>query len=282
MEGIIYVILFVLVILIFALLFTKHFKSFLSEVFTLIGGLGLTTVDILSDSEQKFVGQYSWKDSWPYLFWLSAFFLALGIGVSIYRNRKTESLKELQTSNKSLQKKIDRIKKDYFRLCSDEIKLIFEDFFNQSDSRISIYQHQGTYFTLLGRFSNNNKFNSNDDHEYPDSDGFIALGWQTNEFENQDAPIWEGKGKKYKAYMKNICQISDRRLDGLKMRSCSFYIKTINDSSTSENPDGIIVFERLKPKSIDVNYCKEKMQIKNTEILSFLRNMKSLTKNFEN
>ena len=270
------------IILLFALIFTKYFKSFLSEIFSFVGGLGLTIVDILSDSDKIFVSSYSWKDCWVYLFLFSAFFLLLGIILSVIRNKKTEGLKELQASNRSLQRKIDRIRKDYFRLCSDEVKLIFEDFFNYPDSRISIYQHHDTYFTLLGRFSNNSKFNNNDGHLYPESEGFIAKGWQKNEFENQDAPIWERKGIKYKAYMKSICEISDKRLDLMKMKICSFYIKTINYTSTSENPDGIIVFERLQPKSIDVNYCKDKMRLKNTEILSFLRNMKSLTKNLEN
>lgn len=281
MDGILGIGIFLVIILILALGFKIFFKNYLPEILSVVGALGLTLTDIQSNSKSAFIGEYTWEDAWPLLFIFSLLLLFVGIIISAFRQRKFKGLNDLNSKVKTLEKKIERIKKDYYRLCSDKIKWAFDGFFQDGEARVSIYQHQGDHFTLLGRYSNITSYNNNSNSEYKDSEGFIALGWNQNEFEDQQAPPWKGAGKPYKAYMKLKCNITDARIQKIRMKSCSFFIKTLHDDTTSDDPDGIIVFEKVRPNSIDTACVKSELSFKNVEMLSFLKNMKSLTKKLE-
>lgn len=77
--------------------------------------------------------------------------------------------------------------------------------------------------------------------------------------------------------MKQKCSITDKRLSKIRMRSRSFFIKTLDDKNTAENPDGIIVFESMEPNKIIITECKQLLENNENSILSLLKNMKSLT-----
>jgi hypothetical protein len=285
MDGILAIVLFLLVLAILFAIFREFFKQHIPEILTAIGGIGMGLADIQSDSAKIFFDDYSWKDAWPFLFWPSAFLLVLAIILTYRRSAKRLLLEELDETNRKLTKKIERIKKEYLRHCSDSIKNIFPEFLSTQESRITIYKHQGNdefnqHFTLLGRYSRVPDYNKPHNYDYP-LEGFMAYGWNAGEFEIQGAPVWSGKGKKWEKFMKENCLISDHRLEKITMKSTSFYIITLDDPATSEDPDGLIVFERTEGKTIDTQALKLILKDKEKEIIALLRNMKSLTSKFD-
>jgi uncharacterized protein (UPF0335 family) len=285
MDGILAIVLFLLGLAIIFGIFRDFFRQHISEILTAIGGIGMGLADIKSDSADIFFDHYSWKDAWPILFCISAFFLMLSITLTYRRSAKRLSLESLRETNHKLIKKIERIKNEYLRHCSDSIKNIFPEFLSTQDSRVTIYKHQAVnefdqHFTLLGRYSRVPDYNKARDYPYP-LEGFMAYGWNAGEFEIQGVPVWSGKGKKWKKFMKENCLISDHRLEKIKMKSTSFYIITLDDPTTSEDPDGLIVFERTEGKTIDTQALKLILKDREKEIVALLRNMKSLTSKFD-
>lgn len=272
------------VIIIILYLISLLFKSirdfnyrYLSEILTAIGGIGLTICDIMSDSEEIFSGEQEWKDVWPYLFIFFSVILLVAIIISAKRNKLNRTIEQEIDRNKDLIKEIKTYKSEYYKLCSNIILSLFKNFYTNSE-RVSIYKFNGNHFILLGRFSRNQNFNIRTDYKYSPHEGLIGKGWDEGSVYVCGAPKWEKKNKKsYNDFMKKNCNIADKRLDAITMKSRSIYVVTINDESTAENPDGIIVFESIMPDRVTKEECDEIINDKKSDILKLLQNMKSLT-----
>ena len=256
-------------------------KENMVEVLTSIAGIGLTLIDIMSSSNKKFIYNYTWQDAWAYLLVLFGFCLALSIFLSARRNLTQKRIREEIDKSQILEKKMLIINEEYYKLCSETIKFLFQEFFTTGKERISIYKHQGNHFTLLGRYAPIPENNKRTDYSYSEGEGLIGKGWRENEVEAIDIPAWSGKGVSYKSCLKNICQISDLRLNKIRMRSRSYYIKTLDDNSTATDPDGIIVFESIDPNKSNKTDCGVLLANQLTNVLSLLKNMNSLTKKIE-
>ena len=257
-------------------------KGNMVEVLSSIAGIGLTAIDIMSSSDKKFIYDYTWKDVWVYLLVLFGTCLALSIFLSARRNLTQRRIAEEIEKNNRLEKKLIVINEEYYKLCSDNIKFLFQAFFTTGKERISIYKHQGDHFTLLGRYASSPEHNKRTDYDYSDGEGLIGKGWRENEFSVIDIPGWQGKGVAYKSFLKSICSISELRLNKIRMKSRSYYIRTLNDTSTATDPDGIIVFESIDQKKSNTADCRALIEKQSTNILSLLKNMNSLTKKISN
>jgi hypothetical protein len=174
---------------------------------------------------------------------------------------------------------MEKIKLEYYGLCSDNIKEIFSQFFKESggNGRVSLYKHEGHYFTLLGRAADNPVHSKRGQETYPDNEGFIALGWQQGTFQIHSIPAWAGRsGTDYRKFMKAKCQISDGRLKKLTMRSRSFYIYRFNNDN-AQNPHGIIVFERISETPIEITNIHSAFEHHESQLISLLKSMRSLS-----
>lgn len=233
--------------------------------------------DIKNDSKNLIFLNYSWSD-------LNTFLVFSGIGLSllyVYINYKKKSQfindESLKLMLEISEKKIKNSQTEFYKLCSDIIKSYFHEFFENSNGsgRISIYKFEENHFTLLGRYSNNPLYNTQGRGTYDHNEGFIALGWQQDSFEIYGLPKYTSKGAEWKKAIRQKCNISDRTLNKIKMKSSSFYIKRIKNED-SRNPLGIIVIEQLKPTRID-NENINKILIDNHDIISSLiKSMKTL------
>lgn len=280
MDGYIY---FLFIIVIFLLLTSFRttrnlIKQYLSELLTTIGGIGLTIVDIMSDSLKIFISNHTWKDSWAFLLILFVIILFSAVFIGAKRNLHNKSVKIEIDKNKRLNEKIELYKKEYYKLCSNNIFNLFQSFYTTGNDRISIYKHQGDHFTLLGRYAKNPLHNKSKLYDYKENEGLIGKGWSQGEAIITGAPKWVGNGNEYREFMKKKCKITDKRLKGLTMRSQSLYVKTLHDNSTAEDPDGLIVFESLSPEKVQKKECTELISINEKAILTLLKNMKTLTK----
>lgn len=283
MDGYLYFL--VALIIILALTSFKQTRNFLtqylSEFLTAIGAIGLTVVDIQSGSENIFIGTTTWKDVWGILLFIFGLTVLIAIIIGAKRNLHNRTVQEEINKNLELEKSIKTYQDEYFKLCSNNILHLFESFYTTGGERISIYKHQGDYFTLLGRCSKNSAYNKNTDYKYREDEGIIGKGWIENEVLITGSPQWIENGKDYKAFMKSKCNITDKRLKKIRMKSRSLFVKTINDNNTASNPDGIIVFESLNPEKITKNECIQLITDNEKALLTLLKNMKSLTKKME-
>ena len=283
MDGWIYFVITLILILILNLIKTirNFLTQYLSEFLTAIGAIGLTVVDIQSGSDKIFIENYTWEEVWGLLLFIFGILILTAIIVGAKRNLHNRTVQEEIDKNLELIKSIKNYKTEYYKLCSNNILHLFESFYTTGGERISIYKHQGDHFTLLGRCSKNSVYNKNTDYEYKENEGLIGKGWIDNEVLVTDAPKWIGKGKDYKTFMKIKCNITEKRLKKIRMKSRSLFVKTINDNNTASNPDGIIVFESINPKKTTREECNQLISDNEKALLTLLKNMKSLTKKLE-
>lgn len=279
MDGIfIFIIIYFLLIFLLAFEKVKGFiNQYLSEIFTAISAFGMTMIDINSDSTDSFIGDITWKDSWKLLLIFFLLQLIAGIIVSAYRNKKNLEKRNLETELKKLEGSLETIKQEYYNLCSQSILNMFRSFYTSGQDRISIYKHQGNHFILLGRYSQSGEYNRRTNYEYSEREGIIGKGWEDGEALLTGAPNWSGNGVEYKRWMIERCTISEDRVNQIRMKSRSLFVKTINDESTATNPDGIIVFESKNPTRVNREECIELIETNKGPLLDLLKNMKSLT-----
>lgn len=284
MDGIfIFVIVYFILLLLLAFEKVKKFiNQYLSEIFTAISAFGMTLIDIKSDSTDEFVGKNSWQDAWPILLGFFLLQMITGIIISAYRNKKNLEKRELESELSKLNSLIDLIKEDYYNLCSKSILNMFRDFYTTGQERISIYKHQGSHFILLGRCSKVGEYNKRTNYAYSEKEGLIGLGWENGEAFLIGVPNWSGNGTEYKNFITQRCNISEDRLRQIRMKSRSFYVKTLNDESTATNPDGVIVFESKNPTRVNKAECDALIEKNIEPLLDLLKNMKSLTRKVDN
>jgi hypothetical protein len=280
MEGYIYFLIFIVLILVLNLKksIQNLIKQYLSEFFTVIGTIGLAIVSLMSNSDKKFISLYTWEDSSIYLLLLFGILLLLAVIIGAKRNQHNRSVQSEIEKNISLIKSIESYKKEYYKLCSTNIFYLFEPFYTTGNERISIYKYHGDHFSLLGRYSKNPAHNKVTTYKYTENEGLIGKGWAEGECIITNAPKWVGNGTEYKKFMKKHCTITEKRLKKIRMKSQSLFIKTLHDNNTAENPDGIIVFESISPTKVTKEECEKLIKENSKEIFTLLKNMKSLTK----
>jgi hypothetical protein len=277
----IFIILIATVLILTSIDKTKNLlKNYISEFLTTIATIGLAFIGILANSDKLFIYDYTWKDSWPYLLSVFSIIMLISVIISARANLSGKTLKTEIEKNRSLEKQIEITKEEYYKLCSSNILTLFPEFYTTGSDRISIYKfNNNNHFILLGRCSKNANYNKRTNYEYSHNEGLLGKGWENDNALITGAPRWSNKNKKaYNDFMKQQCNINDKRLNKIIMKSQSLYAKTIHDNSTAEDPDGIIVFESINPTKVNKNECDNLINSKKPELLLLLKNMKSLTK----
>lgn len=282
MIGIWYFVFYTLLVLIlWAVEKTREIlKSNFPELFFSISTYFYLLADIKSQSDDKLIGDFTWKESNLFLIIGGTIFVFIGFILAYNKNKDFLEKSDLKNKLINEETKAKKIKDEYYTLCSDYIKDIFKEFFIKTpggNSRVSLYKHQGTHFSLLGRYSDNPAYSKRGQETYSDNEGFIAIGWQNKTFEIHDAPLWKKNGASYKSFMKENCNIDDNRLKNITMKSRSFYIYRFDNESAS-NPHGIIVFERMNENEISIDIINDIFTNHQSQIISLLKSMKSLYK----
>jgi hypothetical protein len=278
-SDIFYFVGFVFVILIlFVIPKTKDiFGKNIPEVLAVSSAYFYLLADIKNDSDKLIFADFSWSDINTFLLVLGTFLALLAVYQNYILKAKYVSDEDLIIELSNTNKKLDILKKEYYKLCSDNLRIIFKSFFDLSNGsgRVSVYKFENDAFKLLGRYSNNPIYSKKGRDSYPSNEGFIALGWANEVFEIYNIPAWSKTGTEYKSAIKELCNISDKTLKSLKMKSCSFFIYRL-DNEDSRPPLGIVVVEQLQSTQINPNNMNEIFS-NNEQQLSFLiKSMKSI------
>lgn len=281
MTGIWYFVIYAIIILIlWAIEKTRAIlKTNFPELILSISSYIYLLSDIKSSSDDLLIGNYKWKEANLLLIVIGTLLLFFGFFLAYKKNSEFLKFESLKTQ---LEKEINnkqKIKDEYYSLCSIYIKEIFSDFFNpqEGNSRVSLYKHQGTHFTLLGRYSDNPAYTKKGLQKYLDTEGFISLGWQNGTYKIFNVPPWKHSGVEYKRFMKAHCTIDENRLNKLTMHSRSFYIYRF-DSSNVTNPHGIIVFEKMSETEIETQTIDKIFVEHKAQLITLLKSMNTLDK----
>lgn len=267
-----------LILILFIIPFTKKiFEKNIAELCTISSGYLFLLADTKNGSSKKIIFDLTWEDVNSLLVVFGVILIILGVIINFVQKNKNLSFSQMQTELQTTKDKLKNIQKEYFKLCSDNIRVIFEDFFAQTDGqgRVSIYKFDDTQFKLLGRYSNNPEFNKIGRGNYASNEGFIAMGWQNGKFSIDSAPKWVGNGKDYKDFMKLNCRITDTALRKIRMKSRSFYINRIKNED-SRPPLGIIVFEQIKPQTINQTLIENIILSHEAQLQFLIKSMKTI------
>lgn len=268
----------ILILVIWSIPYLREiFKEFRPELFAFASGYTFLLCDIKNGDNTKVFNNLTWDDLNPFLLFVAIILGLIGIALNVIFKEKQKKLQELESENESLNNKFIDIQREYFKVCSDTIRFMFDDFFTNSDGngRVSIYKHQDDKFILLGRYSKNPQYNKRGREFYLDNEGFISRGWELMEFEIFNAPRWSGNGRDYKSFMKNNCNISDETLKKINMKSCSFFVKRI-ENEDARNPLGVIVFEKLSNSQIDKTSINNILDSNKAQIETLIKSMKTI------
>lgn len=121
--------------------------------------------------------------------------------------------------------------------------------------RVSVYKHSIDKFMIIGRYSDNPKFKKINRNQYPENEGFISIAWEKGEFMVDDLPDPQKESEKYLEQIKSMCDISDEVLSRIKMKSQSFYIKTLYGHDSMQ-PKAVLVIEGIGQKSLNIENIK--------------------------
>ncbi|WP_198537339.1 hypothetical protein [Capnocytophaga canimorsus] len=260
------------VILLIVFYFKKQILYHLSDIIMSIVTYLFFIVDYKKDTEKVVIFNQTWEDLSCIIIIFSAIISVFAIIYNMLKKKERLKIEEYEMQ-------ISIIKGEYKKLCSDNIKIIFKEFFNKSNGqgRVSIYKHLGDKFILLGRYSNNPEYNKKGRENYPDNKGFISKGWQEGTFTIHNIPKWVKNGKDYKEYVRKHCDIDDSTLKKINMKSCSFYVKRIeNEDGDSRLPLGIIVFEQIPNSKIDSKSINCKLEENKEQLTTLIKSMKTI------
>lgn len=241
-----------------------------SEVLTISSGYLLALIGIKCNSDKIVFFNWTWEQISAPIVIISILMTLIGTILRIWRKGKLIPREKLQQS-------LNNLKKEYYKLCSDNLKELFNSFFTKSEGngRVSIYKYEEDKFILIGRYSNNPIYNKTGRESYPSDEGFISIGWTNGEFIINNLPVFSTHKRLYIQEVSEKCKIGTNTLNKLPMKSRSFYIKRI-DNEDSRNPLGIIVFEQMSPNVIDGNLIATLISQHCKILSSLFKSMKSL------
>ncbi|GGA77849.1 hypothetical protein GCM10008015_18130 [Flavobacterium palustre] len=202
--------------------------------------------------------------------------------ILIQYNSDIETLKDrinsLSQDKNTLEDTLAKTSKDYYDLLNFKLAKIATKRLSLSENeRITVYRHNKDEksFELISRFSKSPIYCEPDRKIYKDDQGFIAIGWQNGKYTRDGFPRFEKNEAAYITAIRNECKIPKDVLNNINMKSSSFYINTIKDTS-NVYPIAIIVIESKNPKGLDFNAINNSYKEISIEIQHDLEALKRL------
>jgi len=117
-----------------------------------------------------------------------------------------------------------------------------------ADERISLYKLDMNMFSCIGRYSENELFNSKPTRLYPRQQGGISRAWEIGIFENTEAPDPQINLQEWIDYNIENYAFTEEELLNIRMKSRAFYgVRLKNRSNITV---GVILFESLEPNGL--------------------------------
>lgn len=173
---------------------------------------------------------------------------------------KNEEIQDLKKEKGELDIAIQKLENNLAKINSNSIDIVeihlaylSEKMNFTNNERITLYKFINDKFYVLGRYSGNSELKKRSRNSYK-KEGLIFKAWQGNKyFKNSGIPIPDEKNRtKFKrGYFKTlneIATIDEETVWNMKMKSRSFYIKTLKDLN-GLGQTSIIVIESKNDKA---------------------------------
>jgi hypothetical protein len=122
------------------------------------------------------------------------------------------------------------------------------------NERVSLYKLDMNLFSCIGRYSENEIFNSKPSRFYPREQGGISRAWEVGVFEDTDAPDPEQDLQKWIEYNVENYNFTEEELLKIRMKSRAFYGVRLKNSKNETT--AVILFESLNSNGLQLGKLK--------------------------
>lgn len=181
----------------------------------------------------------------PWFIWAAGATVVVTVFTLILQFRDSRLIGKLRNDNERLRKLMKGLAADYNEVWNTVLRGWAEDLELDGNDRISIYQHDGAGFTMLGRYSSNTAFSAKGRVIYPTDQGCIGDAWRSGLgqcFAN-DFPDPAVDMNAYAAHHATRWGLTDAEARALVMKSRSFFAAAVTGRNGQRH--AIVVFESL-------------------------------------
>lgn len=219
-------------------------------------------------------------------FMIATIFAVVGVFVNARRNR---SIRSLQEQVGRLQRDLEGVRDDYhtlqeeirgshYALCSSELTSILRKALGYSDTeRISAYRHRESIgaFQLIGRYSEDPKYNQPGRPMYPEDQGVIRDAWRDGDAV-ASLPDPETNEEGYYQEQKDEWNIDRSTADSFTMKSREYVACALYEPK-GEHRVAVVVVESVKVGILDKDRVLEVIGGEDGESLyDFLETMRPI------
>lgn len=156
--------------------------------------------------------------------------------------------KETTRENQQLREESDSKAIDCYKVFSNYLFSYFSQFGLGSDERISLYKLDMEMFSCVGRYSDNEIFNSKPSRLYPRNQGCIARAWEVGNYQDTQAPDPQASPYEWVEYNIEKYGYDEAQLDKIRMKSRAFLGVRLKNSE--QITIAVIIFESLRPNGL--------------------------------
>lgn len=160
---------------------------------------------------------------------------------------------DLEEYSESIGLFLENLPKEFLRNVSEFLDL-------KNSERISLYVLEGKKFRIIGRYSENPKYDRNGRYEYPSDCGYISKCLENNN--GNSYYVKEKLPKKLSKYVEAVSKdtgMNKEDINNLSMKSRAYFTRVIKDKHNKNV--GILVIESMNPTlTMDANELNTKLE----------------------
>jgi hypothetical protein len=200
-----------------------------------------------------------------FIFTTSSWFLVLlalsvlcliwgGVGSHVTLALIKKKFKALFGFNETLKQESESKSINCYRLFSNWLYSYSTHLRLTTGERVSLYKLDMNMFSCIGRYSENEIFNSKPTRLYPREQGGLSRAWEVGVFENTEFPDPEENLQAWTSYNMENYNFTKEELLNIRMKSRAFYgVRLKNYHNTTV---AVILFESLKPNGLSFGKLK--------------------------
>lgn len=156
--------------------------------------------------------------------------------------------KDLYESHLSLKQESESKSINCYRLFSNWLYSYSNHLGLTVDERVSLYKLDMNLFSCIGRYSENELFNSKPTRFYPREQGGISRAWEVGAFQDTGAPDPEVDVQAWVNYNVKNYNFTEEELSNIRMKSRAFYGLRLKNSRNETI--AVLLFESLKQNGL--------------------------------
>ncbi|MBV1952279.1 MAG: hypothetical protein KUG64_08820 [Cycloclasticus sp.] len=177
-----------------------------------------------------------------------------GVGSHVSMALIKKKFKELFASHESLRQESESKSINCYSLFSNWLYSYSKHLGLTTDERVSLYKLDMNLFSCIGRYSENELFNSKPTRFYPRGQGGISKAWEVGIFEDTSAPDPVDNMQAWTTYNIENYNFTEKELSNIRMKSRAFY--GVRLKGFSNGTIAVVLFESLNPNGLPLGKLK--------------------------